>query len=124
VRKGIPITVISTNFTPFVEGVLNRLPKPAEGSHRIHAVDRGNVLSTQKGHVIQTLAVENPNAAICYVGDGASDIPAIDASSVVAGYFALHGSSFERALKERNIPHLPFRTGHDIRAGLAASLRN
>lgn len=118
---GSDVTVLSANFYPFVKSVLRSLP-PIPDS-RVWAVTPNSIISTDKETVLYHLAQQNPDRPIFYFGDGASDIPALKASSVVAAYFALESSPFANALEREHILYFPYRTFEDNRVILAALLR-
>lgn len=116
-EQGRTVEIISANFRPFVEGVLDQIPK-AEGS-TIYAVDADSIVATDKGTILTDIALSHPEKAIIYVGDGSSDEAALDARDIVACYFALEGNSFEKRLQEEGLPYFSYRTYSDISLQLA-----
>lgn len=111
-RAGIKTIVLSANFEPFVDGVLEQIPN-AEGTEVI-AVRPGDLRATEKALVLEHMAKKNPNKPLIYIGDGTSDIKAIAASDMVACYLALEGSQFSAELTAQNIPHLTYRDFYDV----------
>lgn len=113
---GTELRLISANFAPFIEGVIEKIPGN-EAVTSIEAVTADDITATQKGLIIEDYAKSDPNRPLIYIGDGESDIPAIDKdryTSVVAAYFALEGSEFADALAERNLPYFSYRDFNDI----------
>lgn len=110
--EGIGAGVISANFEPIIRGGLSQLPD-TEGVS-VRAITAGNINSTAKDAVIRDEAHKYQDKAFIFVGDGASDLPALDAQAVVACYFALEGSVFATQLAEQGIPHFTYKTGDDI----------
>lgn len=112
----IELTVASANFEPFVMGGLDRIAE-AEGT-RVIAVTPDSIISISKGDLLLHLAQKDPTRATIFVGDGASDLPALHAKDVVACYFALERSAFEKQLRDENIPYFPYRDFNDIQLKL------
>jgi 2-hydroxy-3-keto-5-methylthiopentenyl-1-phosphate phosphatase len=116
-QNGIKTTILTTNFAPFVEGVISRLPY-LDGL-AVFSVNINSIVSTLKGELLQVLASRNPNRPLFFVGDGTSDKASLSAKSVVASFFALEGAGFQTTLTTNNTPHFTFRNGHDIIQTLA-----
>ena len=116
-NRGDAITILSANFEPFVHAVLDRIPN-AENIP-VFSVSHNNVVAVDKGTLLTHLAKRTPHQALFYAGDGSSDIPALEAAPLIAGFFALEGSSFEQALKEKGVPYLSYRDFNDITLQLA-----
>lgn len=117
-QRGIDRTILSANFDPFVHGVLEQIGEDAKGTE-VFAVTKNSILSTQKGDMLRHLAQLDPTRPFIYIGDGSSDLPAIEANSVIAGYMALEGGAFAQQLRHANIPHLTFKTGYNIKEHFA-----
>lgn len=113
----VRVSILSTNFLPFVAGCLDQIG--VRQSVIINAAKEGDITASAKGDMLKWLALTNPKKALLYFGDGATDLPTLEAKEAVSGYFALEGSTFARELQENNIPHLTYRTGDDIRHALA-----
>jgi len=114
---GAKRSILSANFEPFVKGVLSRIPS-VDRNVDVFAVKKDDIRSTDKGTYLQLLARQNPSRALIYIGDGASDLPSLEAQSVVACYFALEGSVFAQELAKAHIPHFTYRDFHDIQLKL------
>ncbi len=106
------LTVVSANFEPFVMGGLDKIPE-AEGIN-VFAVRENSIIPTAKGDLLAHLAQRDPKKALIYIGDGASDLPTLQAQDLVACYFALEGTEFENALKEEKLPHFAYRDFNDV----------
>ena len=111
-KIGVDLTIVSANFEPFVMGGLDQIDEAEET--QLIAVNDKSILSTAKGDVLLHLAQKNPSKAFVFVGDGASDLPALKANEFIACYFALEGSEFEKALKKENLPYFTYRDFNDI----------
>lgn len=111
-NESIGAGVISANFEPIIRGGLKQLPATENVS--VRAITAGNINSTAKDAVIIDEAHKHHDKAFIFVGDGASDLPALAAKDVVACYFALEGSIFAQQLEEQGIPHFTYKTGDDI----------
>lgn len=108
---GATVEILSANFRPLVEGILETIPH-ARGE-RIWAVEEDSILSTDKGTIVEHAAKSDPDTPLIYVGDSSSDIPALEASSYVALWLAPEDSSFAKVLKDRNLTHLTYKTWFD-----------
>lgn len=115
-ESGVKADVLSANFMPLVEGVLEQIPD-AEGAN-VWAVTHNNVIATDKGTVLKHNALMDPEKAVIFIGDGNSDIPALEAASTVAVYFALDGSSFAKELEDKKLPYITYRDFNDINVKL------
>lgn len=105
------MTVLSANMEPFVRGVMHKL-RARDIKHI--AVTHDDISATRKDVWITKLALSKPNNPVIYIGDGSSDIVTLEASSLVGVYFALKGSNFEQALKEKGLPHFTYNNFNDI----------
>jgi 2-hydroxy-3-keto-5-methylthiopentenyl-1-phosphate phosphatase len=107
------VIILTNNFKPYVKQVLSRIP----GSEKFRSISITNnhILSTAKGDVLKVIAHKYPERALVYIGDGSSDIPTLSAKEVVAGYCALKDSSFEKELRQNNLVHVSYNTGHDLK---------
>lgn len=110
------VAIVSANFKPFVDGVLSNIPYTED--LKVIAVTPESIVSTDKGTVVKHLAQEKPDRAHVFIGDGSSDLPAIEASDVIACFFALEDTAFAMQLANRNLPHFTYRTFDDIRLKL------
>ncbi len=115
-RGGNDFTILSANFFPVITAAL---PKITEDRTRIYAITPDDITSTEKDIIIRHEAKNNPEKAIIYIGDGSSDLPAIEAKDYVACYFALEGSSFAKELAKNNLPHFTYKDFNDIQLKLA-----
>lgn len=115
-NKYFNLTIVSANFEPYVMGGLDRIPE-ANGVN-VFAVKPDSIISTQKDDLLFHLAQKDPKSAILYVGDGASDLPALEARDVIACYFALEGSKFADALSKNNLPHFTYKNFYAITSKL------
>jgi len=106
------VTVLSSNFRPFVDVVMGKIP--GSEKFRVLSLNEKSVVPTSKGDMLKHIALQNPDKALVYVGDGGSDIPTLEASGVVAGYFALEGSSFKQSLDKRGLVNFGYKKGQDI----------
>lgn len=112
-NAGGETTVISANFEPLVANVINRAI-PVGVEVEVYAIGHDSTIATEKGALARHIAQQNPNTPLLYAGDGASDLPILDASDVIACFFALKGSVFEAKLKARNLPYIAFEDFTDI----------
>lgn len=110
----VPVSVASANFRPLVDGVISGIH--TTNIRQSYAVETDDIRATDKSTVIQEIAMQLPDEALIYIGDGDSDEPATDpdASRVVAFYLALKGGSFARKLREKGLPFYEFETFHDV----------
>lgn len=102
-EKVIPLTILSANFEPLVQGILDQI----EGSETasLLAVTPDSILSTEKGACLNQLALNNPDNAVIFIGDGSSDIPAIEARENIGWFFAPEGSKFAQELERQKVRH-------------------
>ena len=110
------LTIVSANFEPFVMGGLDKIPKAENIS--VFAVTENSIIPTAKGDLLTHLAQADPSKAVIYIGDGASDLPTIQARNLVASYFALDGSEFAKSLEHEDLPYFSYRNFLDIRLKL------
>lgn len=126
----LPITITSANFMPFVTGVRSQLPQEniqgayaveiAAGSHRDDLSEREayglsqqrSIFATEKNLVVREVALTHVDRALIYIGDGGSDLNALDER--VAFYFALRNGSFAKELKAAGAPFYEYDDFHDI----------
>lgn len=108
--------IVSANFLPFIQGVLEQVPNAKQAGIKIWSVTERNAIALEKESIIRHVAQSNPDRAVIYIGDGSTDLPALmpKAAELVAGYFALKDSVFEKELKERSIPYLPYEDFDDV----------
>lgn len=112
----VPITILSANFMPFVEGVLDQIPH-AKGSE-VWAVTKDSIVATDKGTVVKHTALENPGKSVIFIGDGASDLPALEAADMIGVYFALEGSVFASELQKKGLTHFTYKSFEDVNSKL------
>lgn len=112
-EEGIPRTILSANFKPFVEGAISDTPLDRDPDLVIRAVTHDDTTSTDKHTVIQLIAAQDPRRATVYIGDGASDENA-DADII----FALEDSPYDQSLTRQGKPHLTYVTFHDVNVQL------
>src|SRR5260221_1806850 len=117
-RKQTQRTILSANFKPFIEGGLYDTPLRYDKGLRIIAITHDDISSKDKDTALKLLAADNPNNAIIYIGDGASDMKAAIAFKhhAIAGIFAFKDSDFDRELstQEPPIPHLTYTDFNEI----------
>lgn len=112
-EKGTKVTVLSANHHAFVEGGLDQLPDSKDV--QVMAIRPDSILSTEKGGMLKFFAAEGgENEALVFIGDGASDLPTLDAKNVVSLYFALEGSTFAKQLEAKNATYFTYRDFKDI----------
>ncbi|MDP2632688.1 MAG: hypothetical protein Q8P25_03120 [Candidatus Curtissbacteria bacterium] len=97
IEEDVPVRIITANAALSVKGTFERIPIPHD--FKIWGIEADSVISAEKAAVIQKEAVDDPERAVIYIGDGASDKAAIDAKDQIAFYFALKDSRFERELR-------------------------
>jgi len=97
-------------------GGLDKIPKAENIS--VFAVTENSIIPTAKGDLLTHLAQADPSKAVIYIGDGASDLPTIQARNLVASYFALDGSEFAKSLEHEDLPYFSYRNFLDIRLKL------
>lgn len=114
--SNVEISVLSANFEPFVYGVLSQIPD-AEGIN-VWAVRQNSIIATDKGSVLKHTAFESPEQGVVFLGDGASDLPTLEARDYIACYFALEGSVFAKQLEEKGLAFYTYRDFNDIRVKL------
>ncbi len=117
-NEGIPRKILSANFKPFVDGVLSKTVLGSDPDLQIYTNTVNDISPTDKGAYLQAFAQSDTSRALIYVGDGSSDIPALEARNVVACYFALAGSEFAKALEEEHIPYFSYRDFDEIQLQL------
>jgi hypothetical protein len=83
----------------------------------INALEKGAMI---KKIIIDDLQKGLKNVAYVYIGDGGSDIPALEANKQIAFYFALEGSGFAKELeelkkKDPSVIYLTYKTWIDIK---------
>lgn len=112
--------IVSADFLPFVTGVLKQVPNASHAGITMRTVTDEDVTAIDKESVIRHVAQSSSHQAIIYIGDGSSDLPALQpkAAELVAGYFALKGSIFEKELTEKDLPFLPYENFDDINTSL------
>ncbi len=110
--SNIPLRIASANLDLAIYGTLSHLPHPDDTE--VHSITLDSTNAVHKDAVIVHQALKDKKAPI-YMGDGASDIPAMDAADVVPFYIALEGSEFANALKERGLLHFEYQTHYDIK---------
>lgn len=112
-EKNAKVTVLSANHYAFVEGGLDQLPDAKDV--QVMAIRPDSILSTEKGGILKFFAAEGgENEALVFIGDGASDLPTLDAKNVVALYFVLEGSTFAKQLEATNATYFTYRDFKDI----------
>lgn len=112
----LPI-ILSANYEEVIIGALEQLPQAHEQVAYL-AVTTHSILSTVKDKALQYLARKHNQKAVVFIGDGSSDLPALQAGNNVAFYFALEGCSFEAACKEHGVLYFPYRDFQDIQETL------
>lgn len=117
-EKGSDVAIISANFYPFVESIKDRVPGTEDVT--IIAVTDNDVSATDKGSYIEHFAKENPDRPLVYIGDGASDLPALEngVDRYVALYGALKWSKFAEELQSRGLPHFVYEDFKEVSAAL------
>ncbi len=126
-EQNIDITVVSTNFRPFIDALIQRVAPQPETVRRCTATTHtthGTVVA-EKGEILQIIAQAYPENTIVYIGDGTSDYPTIaeNVRSIVAVYFALENSSFAKELEklrqdDPSVVYFTYETGADIQKKL------
>jgi 2-hydroxy-3-keto-5-methylthiopentenyl-1-phosphate phosphatase len=110
--KGWNPTILSANFGWIVKGALENVPDA--DSARIIAVWANDIRSTMKDKVLQYMAIETPNSANVFVGDGTSDKPAVDARHTSAFNFALRGHGFAKQLEIVGATYFEYEDMNDV----------
>lgn len=112
-NANLPLDIISANFWPLVRAVGERLNIDKDHTY---AVKQNDISVTDKAVVIAELAIQNPDVAMIFHGDGGSDEVATEppASDVTAFYFALRGGSFEKKLKAKGLLYFPYDSFEDV----------
>lgn len=120
-EKGIDVDVVTANMGHFVAGILDQIDT-APDELNLWAISENSILATDKATVIKNIAVQNPDGAVVFIGDGTTDLPALDAAPIVAVYFALRGSSFAGQLKtlaeQGKVVYFEYDTFHDVKKKL------
>lgn len=112
-KKGIPTHIDSANFLPVVdEFVKTYLPK-INGDIQIWAITQNSILSTDKGNVLQDIALTYPDHTVVHTGDSTSDEASLKAEPYVGGYFARAGLGFERVLQKKGSLYIPYTDHYD-----------
>lgn len=110
-------SVVTANFDEFTSGILDQIDTAPENMD-VWAISRDSIASTDKGAVVTTIAIKDPNKAVIYFGDGSSDLPALEAAPVVAVYFALKDSKFAKQLAELaekgKVVYFEYETFYDV----------
>ncbi len=115
--NGSKIVILSASFFPFAEEVVARATSADDVE--IKAVTHNDITSTAKREQLLSLAAERPDRGLIFIGDGSSDLPAIEAHHALTGIFALKGGRFAEELETRHIPHLQYRDFNDIHVQLS-----
>ena len=105
--------VLSANFQPFVDGVLDKINRRAD-IRKVTSVRDDNISSIAKAQHLHIASAENPDSLLVFVCDGRSDIEALEAYDVVGWWYALKDQVFHHALQEKDVIHFPYQTFHDI----------
>ena len=113
-KNRIPLTILSTGFVPFLRGAMSQLTA-SEGIDLIGVTDN-SVWSSDKGTIVRDFAQSDKNRAVFFLGDGSTDVPALEAKDMIACYFALAGSSFERQLQKEGALYYPYQDFNDIQS--------
>lgn len=108
----IPMLFASANLEYTIWGTLSRFPHSEDV--RVWSITPDSITAVAKGAVIATEAIENPEKAIVYMGDGESDVPSLEARDVVAAYFALEGSQFARDLEAAGVLYFTYESLTDV----------
>jgi len=114
------VGILTTNFLPFMEGFLSRI----KGGEKIKlfCVRNNDIQSTAKGDLLKKIAIDDPAAVIEYIGDGATDMPTVEAASVVGVYHSVEGLGFDVRLSEKSIAHLPFKDVSQLTQNLGLTI--
>lgn len=120
-KDGVQVNIISTNFAPFIESALKRI----EGSDAISVfcIRDQDARATEKGDLLKKIQLDNPDAVMEFVGDGSSDFPSIQAVSIIPGFHAVSGQSFDKRLTESGVPHLTFENGFELAKNLGIDIQ-
>jgi 2-hydroxy-3-keto-5-methylthiopentenyl-1-phosphate phosphatase/mannose-6-phosphate isomerase-like protein (cupin superfamily) len=114
----VPTTVLSAGMEPLIEGVMARI----EGTERadIQSIRTDSVASNYKVDVITYRALNHPDTAVVFAGDGGSDKPLAcpEMANRIAFCMALGGGSFQNALQQEEMLHFPYEDHHDTRLWL------
>ena len=112
--------ILSANWESFILGGLSNTILSQDSGLRVIGITHNNITSKDKSTKLQLLAAENPNRSLIFIGDGASDMNALDAynNHAIAGIFALKNSEFDLQLTAANIPHMVYDDYNDIRLQL------
>lgn len=115
-QKGVAVKIISTNFAPFVESALRGI----EGAEKIETfcIRDQDARSTEKGDLLRKIQLRNRKSVLEFVGDGSSDLTALKAASIVPGFHAVQGQSFDREMNNRQIAHTTFTNGWQLAENL------
>lgn len=111
-KEGDKIIMLTANFELTGRGILSQIPH-TQGIPVI-GITENSIIATAKEIVLFDKAHEEPNKALIYIGDGASDLPALKVKEYIACYFALDGSVLANALQKQGIPHFTYKNFHDV----------
>lgn len=106
-QQGIDVTILSANFELFIKEALNR---QNIRNTNVWGIEKDNITAIAKGNALNLMATKaaEQGKALLFIGDSESDLPALEATDVIAGFLALKDAGFAKALHKRGIPYLPF----------------
>lgn len=112
-ENDVPTTVLSAGMEPLIQGVMARI----EGTERadIQSIRTDSVLSNYKVDIITDRALNHPDTAVVFAGDGGSDKPLAcpEMADRIAFCMALDGGSFQTALQQEGMLYFPYDDHHD-----------
>lgn len=107
--------IVSANYEDVLYGALEKKHQ-AHDNVSILSITQESDLSRHKDLILKYYAAQNPETALFFIGDGSSDIPALEAKDTVAFYFALEDSSFHRECEKRGVLYFTFKDFNDVQS--------
>ena len=114
-KKAMPITIISAQFRPIVEGFLaDKIPEVLKRA-RINAIDANDISASDKSTVTAQSVLTNPDQAMLLYFDGLTDAGCFQGSAagLSACAFVLEGSEVVNEVRDSGMPFFTFRDFHD-----------
>jgi len=113
-KQAMPITIISAQFRPIVEGFLaDKIPAVLKRA-RINAIDANDISASDKSTVTAQSVLNNPDKAMLLYFDGLTDVGCFQglARGLSACAFILEGSEVENGVRDSGMPFFTFRDFH------------
>lgn len=126
--SNVPVAFVSMGAEPSALVFAERFGYNTQGKPKaeVHAISPSSVRASRKRLLINLLSIQNKDKAVIYVGDGGSDVGAVDAAdpatrsgAEIAGALALRNGSFAKGLETKStnsgktIPYATYNNGFE-----------